>query len=1172
MKDKRVDDSSEWSLESIIIEASRQSVARDTRSLASSTKQISRPNFEREEKKRQLSKILKSNLNSGFTALLYGCYDNEGARVQAIMGSMLFPSIPEGERTAEIERLDHAYISSFSEEDRIKGPELIARTYLERNKVNEVRSTLTWTYRNKSDDRPAGMQFSAFSVKAPFEKAAYFRSIIENPEDMIGLMRLLWKGKFHPLSSGFCAAPPPGNSIYSDDKLMKEFSSISVPAFEQVQKALNESGVLSALSLNRQGTVIENENRAVAKSSFSDDCKTGKTDCNDELNAALDNLDVAFEDSDFDGIFGSPVEDTKIQKEYKKDSEMKFESLRSLEATIKINDTGSGIFENSDAFSTQELLAMAHPEITNSEDCGDEVIHGKYHLEEKLGAGAQGDVWRARHKTLGTPVAIKLMSLETGSQTGSNTKQKYQQFLKEGKALATLAHNTQSENIARVLDFDDYYNRRGDHVHYLVMELLEGGSVQDRLNSGKEYDIGEAVELVKVIARALSKAHSQGIVHRDIKPDNILYTKDGIPKIADFGLAWSLADKSDDSLGGTPAYMSPEQARPFFDGDVDDIDQRTDVYGLGAVLYRLLTGKTQYEDSFEGRPQAQFELLARILRKKVPTIVGDEKFELVANLTPVKELNSKVDSQLSDIVNKAMEYDKGRRYKDMSEFADALEKWQERPARIRRKMFSLAGALTISLFAGSAIYMWHLKEEQKARIQAQALREERARIKYESSVASRLSSLFDNAKKARSEESMRNLLFDLIEESKALSEQRSYQDFAKEQLKRSRAQSHSLFERLSLPAESSYSKLLKSKDASSVDEVCSHFSSLERLLESWRKKDPSDEWVVDEKRVLSRRVDLLEDLKKAERAYAEVEKADSFSDLGVDYLVSSLQKIDMANLNKAEKSRARSKAVQNYLSISEGLQDRLSASLKLLNESLVSYESILEREPGLRPARSRVLELAMKKKVLEDMNASARKSRDIASLVQKYSLSMENEDYMSAIAELNGLQALNSSSYWGDKLKSAVQSMARKHGAQARLVFEETMKFKSRAREIWDDYHTDRFRLPDGSLGDELDANNAVKDLREKLEQKIGSLPGYIEPAMRALADRAMDEAYSSSRSRFEEVISRRVERSERYNLESRAFDLLSKGDITRSQYRAIVDDLVNNRYEDAKKALMEHR
>ena len=130
------------------------------------------------------------------------------------------------------------------------------------------------------------------------------------------------------------------------------------------------------------------------------------------------------------------------------------------------------------------------------------------------------------------------------------------------------------------------------------------------------------------------------------------------------------------------------------------------------------------------------------------------------------------------------------------------------------------------------------------------------------------------------------------------------------------------------------------------------------------------------------------------------------------------------------------------------------------------------------------------------------------------------------------------------------------------------MTFQASVRNAWDDYHTDRFRLPDGSLGDERDVRERVRGLRSALEQRITALPEYIEPALRALADRAMRESYEASRERYAHVIERRTSRSERDAIEARAYERLEEGTFTRDQYRAIIDDLVNERYGHARELL----
>jgi serine/threonine protein kinase len=222
---------------------------------------------------------------------------------------------------------------------------------------------------------------------------------------------------------------------------------------------------------------------------------------------------------------------------------------------------------------------------------------GPYLLESRLGAGGMGEVWKARDTRLDRVVAIKQLRREHSSR-----------FQQEARAIAALNH----PNICTLYDVGP---------DYLVMEYIEGSPLRGPLPPGRVLPL--AVE----IAGALAEAHSKGILHRDLKPGNIMITSRGAAKLLDFGLAKVLADSVDRSLGptqtlegtvaGTPAYMSPEQARG------QPLDERSDVFSFGAVLYEMLTGRP----AFEGPSAA--EILSSVLRDE-PRPVEDAPPELAA--------------------------------------------------------------------------------------------------------------------------------------------------------------------------------------------------------------------------------------------------------------------------------------------------------------------------------------------------------------------------------------------------------------------------------------------------------------------------------------------------------------------------------------------------------------
>ena len=203
---------------------------------------------------------------------------------------------------------------------------------------------------------------------------------------------------------------------------------------------------------------------------------------------------------------------------------------------------------------------------------------GDYEILEELGVGGMGRVYRARDLTLERVVALKTLAHQFSSDANF-----VQRFLKEARAAARLNH----PNIVQIYDFGCV-----DSVYYLAMEFVDGHSLGTYLKRG-HFSETESIQIIRHACRALSVAHADGIVHRDIKPDNMMLTSRGDVKLVDLGIAKRIdEDQSLTQTGqaiGTPHYISPEQIR-----GQKDVDARADVYSLGATLYHLVTGHTPY--------------------------------------------------------------------------------------------------------------------------------------------------------------------------------------------------------------------------------------------------------------------------------------------------------------------------------------------------------------------------------------------------------------------------------------------------------------------------------------------------------------------------------------------------------------------------------------------------
>ena len=222
---------------------------------------------------------------------------------------------------------------------------------------------------------------------------------------------------------------------------------------------------------------------------------------------------------------------------------------------------------------------------------------GVYQVEALIGAGAMGEVYRARDTKLGRTVAIKVLP-----DSFTNDPERLARFEREARALAALNH----PNIATIHgleDFEPVQSTRGASVRGLVLELVEGETLADRIRNRLTHD--QALRLARQIADALDAAHEKGIVHRDLKPANVRVTPEGAVKVVDFGLA-KLIQPAESSLSssssptmtsdgtregvvvGTAAYMSPEQARGL------PVDRRTDIWAFGCVLYEMLSGRAAF--------------------------------------------------------------------------------------------------------------------------------------------------------------------------------------------------------------------------------------------------------------------------------------------------------------------------------------------------------------------------------------------------------------------------------------------------------------------------------------------------------------------------------------------------------------------------------------------------
>jgi serine/threonine protein kinase len=261
---------------------------------------------------------------------------------------------------------------------------------------------------------------------------------------------------------------------------------------------------------------------------------------------------------------------------------------------------------------------------------------GKYEVLGRLGVGAMGVVYKCRQPDLDRPVAVKVL-LAARHAPGQVLR-----FRREAWAAARLQH----PNVVQI-----YEAGNEGELPFLVMEYVEGCSL-DRLIGTPILTLETTLRLVYQVARALQAAHDQGIIHRDIKPSNILIHTSGHPKLADFGLAKSLHDgqalSGSGDMIGTPRYMSPEQvlAAP------DEVDARTDVYSLGAVMYEMLTGRPPVDG-----PNVLAVLSALIDQEPVPP----------------RQLNAAVPEEVEALCRQALAKDPRQRLPSAGQLADTIQ-------------------------------------------------------------------------------------------------------------------------------------------------------------------------------------------------------------------------------------------------------------------------------------------------------------------------------------------------------------------------------------------------------------------------------------------------------------------------------------------------------------------
>jgi len=292
------------------------------------------------------------------------------------------------------------------------------------------------------------------------------------------------------------------------------------------------------------------------------------------------------------------------------------------------------------------------------------VLSGRYRIDELIGRGGMASVYRGYDLTLGRSVAIKILRRDLANDNAFRTR-----FRLEAQAASRMANPT----IVRVFDAgeDTVTDASGTHpAPYIVMELVHGALLKDIISSGP-VPVPDAVRYVDGILEALEYSHRAGVVHRDIKPGNVMVTDSGQVKVMDFGIARAVSDSSSTvaettAIIGTAAYFSPEQAKG------ESVDARADLYSTGVVLYELLTGRTPF-------------------RGDSPVAVA---YQHVSE-TPVapSEVIATVPRALDAVVLRALAKDPFQRYQDAASFREAVDAAVDGKAPSKRQLGSLTSEL-----------------------------------------------------------------------------------------------------------------------------------------------------------------------------------------------------------------------------------------------------------------------------------------------------------------------------------------------------------------------------------------------------------------------------------------------------------------------------------------------